>query len=162
MGSTAPQENAPATILIVEDFNDTREMIKLQLEQAGYKVLDAADGNDAVEVAQQQCPDLILMDLSLPGLDGLSAVCRIREMELLCESPIVAISAHSRELHLEAALAAGCDEYLTKPISADHLKEVVSRLISERRRYEKPAIDSVQMDADQLANALDHMLPKAQ
>lgn len=127
-----PEGRGQQTILVVEDFEDTREMIALQLRQEGYEVLEAADGVSAVEMAKSRGPDLVLMDLSLPGRDGLSAAYRMRELEAMCHVPIVACTAHVAALHREVALAAGCDEYVTKPIDLAALKEVVGRLLAAR------------------------------
>lgn len=118
------------TILVVEDFEDTREMIALELRHEGYEVVEAADGVSAVELAKRSRPDLVLMDLSLPGRDGLSAAYRMRELEVMCRVPIVACTAHVASLHREVALAAGCDEFVTKPIDMAKLKGLVARLLA--------------------------------
>lgn len=118
------------TILVVEDFEDTREMIALELRHEGYEVLEAADGVAAVELAKRRRPDLVLMDLSLPRRDGLSAAYRMRELEAMCHVPIVACTAHVAALHREVALAAGCDEFVTKPIDMTMLKSIVARLLA--------------------------------
>ena len=127
-----PAGHERQTILVVEDFEDTREMIALELRHEGYEVVEAADGVSAVEMVKRRCPDLVLMDLSLPGRDGLSAAYRMRELEPMCRVPIVACTAHGAGLHREVALAAGCDEYVTKPIDMALLKGVVARLLAAR------------------------------
>jgi CheY-like chemotaxis protein len=119
---------AGLTVLVVEDFEDNRFMMRRLLEMSGYRVIEAVNGKQAVEAAISERPDLILMDLSLPMLDGLAATRRIREAEGLGRVPIIAVSAHdSADFHTEA-LAAGCDEYVTKPIDFDHLVQVLDRL----------------------------------
>ncbi|HVF42276.1 MAG TPA: response regulator [Pyrinomonadaceae bacterium] len=118
------------TILVVEDFEDTREVLALQLRQEGYEVVEAADGVSAVEMVKRRRPDLVLMDLSLPGRDGLSAAYRMRELDTMCGVPIVACTAHGAGLHRDVALAAGCDEYVTKPVDVALLKGVVARLLA--------------------------------
>ena len=119
---------AGLTVLVVEDFEDNRFMMRRLLEMSGYRVIEAVNGKQAVEAAISERPDLILMDLSLPMLDGLAATRRIREAEGLGRVPIVAVSAHdSADFHTEA-LAAGCDEYVTKPIDFDHLVQVLDQL----------------------------------
>ena len=119
---------AGRTVLVVEDFEDNRFMMRRLLEMSGYRVIEAVNGKQAVEAAVSERPDLILMDLSLPMLDGLAATRRIREAEGLGRVPIIAVSAHdSADFHTEA-LAAGCDEYVTKPIDFDHLVQVLDRL----------------------------------
>jgi DNA-binding response OmpR family regulator len=107
-------------------------MLALELRKQGYEVVEAADGREAVEVVKRGCPDLVLMDLSLPRWDGLTAAYRMREVEAMCHVPIVACTAHGAALHRGAALEAGCDDYLMKPVDMGRLKEVVSRLPAER------------------------------
>src|SRR5438093_7175570 len=102
--------------LVVEDFEDSRFMMRRLLVMAGYPVLEATDGEQAVKLAVQERPALILMDLSLPKLDGLSATRRIRRHRGFRRVPIVAISAHDGPESRAEALAAGCNEYVTKTI----------------------------------------------
>jgi CheY-like chemotaxis protein len=119
------------TVLVVEDFEDNRFMMRRLLEMSGYRVVEAVNGNQAVEMAEQESPDIILMDLSLPMLDGLAATRRIRERNGAGRVPIVAVSAHdSADFHAEA-LAAGCNEYVTKPIDFDQLVELLDRLLKK-------------------------------
>ena len=118
-------------VLVVEDFEDNRFMMRRLLEMSGYRVVEAVNGNQAVEAAAREHPDIILMDLSLPQLDGLAATRRIREQQGTHRVPIVAVSAHdSADFHAEA-LAAGCNEYVTKPIDFDQLVELLSRLTAK-------------------------------
>ena len=119
------------TVLVVEDFEDNRFMMRRLLEMSGYRVVEAVNGTQAVEVAVTERPDLILMDLSLPKLDGLAATRRIRQQDGLSKVPIVAVSAHdTADFHAEA-LAAGCNEYVTKPIDFDLLESLLSRLTAK-------------------------------
>lgn len=123
--------NSKLTVLVVEDFADNRFMMRKLLEMSGYQVVEAVDGKEAVEVAESARPDLILMDLSLPRLDGLDATRRIRELEGLRRVPIVAVSAHdTNDFHADA-LAAGCNEYVTKPIDFDELDALVKKLLGK-------------------------------
>lgn len=118
-------------VLVVEDFEDNRFMMRRLLEMSGYRVVEAVNGNQAVEAAASEQPDIILMDLSLPQLDGLAATRRIREQQGSRRVPIVAVSAHdSADFHAEA-LAAGCNEYVTKPIDFDQLVDLLSRLTAK-------------------------------
>lgn len=118
-------------VLVVEDFEDNRFMMRRLLEMSGYSVVEAINGNQAVERAASDHPDIILMDLSLPQLDGLAATRRIRAQEDGPRVPIVAVSAHdSADFHAEA-LAAGCNEYVTKPIDFDQLVELLNRLTAK-------------------------------
>ena len=122
------EEKALKTVLVVEDFEDNRFMMRRLLEMSGYRVVEAVNGEQAVEAAVRERPDLILMDLSLPKLDGLAATRRIRQQDGLGRVPIVAVSAHdTADFHADA-LAAGCNEYVTKPIDFDHLESLLRRL----------------------------------
>jgi CheY-like chemotaxis protein len=123
--------DARPTVLVVEDFEDNRFMMRRLLEMSGYRVVEAVNGNQAVESAASERPDIILMDLSLPQLDGLAATRRIRAQEGSRKVPIVAVSAHdSADFHAEA-LAAGCNEYVTKPIDFDQLVALLDRLTAK-------------------------------
>lgn len=118
--------------MVVEDFEDNRFMMRRLLESSGYHVLEAINGEEAVRIAELERPDLILMDLSLPLLDGLAATRRIREHEGLRQVPIIAVSAHdTADFHAEA-LAAGCNDYVTKPIDFDQLESLLHRLLPEK------------------------------
>jgi two-component system, cell cycle response regulator DivK len=121
------------TVLLVEDTEDNRQMMKRLLEMSGYRVVEATNGKEAVDVASQERPKVILMDLSLPLIDGLAATRRIRTLPELSKVPIVAVSAHdTADFHSEA-LAAGCDAYITKPIDYTELEDIIQRLLSEDR-----------------------------
>lgn len=119
----------PPTILVVEDFEDNRFMMRRLLEMSGYRVIEAINGEEAIDLASRELPGLILMDLSLPQLDGLAATRRIRQHPELRKVPIVAVSAHdTADFHADA-LAAGCNEYVTKPIDFDQLEALLARLL---------------------------------
>jgi CheY-like chemotaxis protein len=120
--------------LVVEDFEDSRFMMRRLLEMAGYKVVEATDGEQAVKLAVQERPAVILMDLSLPKLDGLSATRRIRKQRGFRHVPIVAVSAHDGPESRSEALAAGCNEYVTKPIDFEQLNTLVNRFLPKRIR----------------------------
>jgi CheY-like chemotaxis protein len=113
-------KDAPV-VLVVEDDEDICELIRIWLQKEGYRVIVAHDGAKAVEVARRECPDLVLMDMSLPRLDGISATERILEIEELCDVPILACSAHSVADWKNKALAAGCRDYVTKPVDLETL-----------------------------------------
>jgi CheY-like chemotaxis protein len=120
---------AEPVVLVVEDFEDNRFMMRRLLEMSGYRVVEAVNGEQAVEAAVGERPDLILMDLSLPKLDGLAATRRIRQHDGLSHIPIVAVSAHdTTDFHADA-LAAGCNEYVTKPIDFDQLEALLKKLL---------------------------------
>jgi len=119
------------SVLLVEDYEDNRLMMKHLLELSGYRVLEATNGAQAIKVAMREIPDLILMDLSLPQVDGLSATRQIRAVPALSDVPIVAVSAHdSADFHAEA-LASGCNEYVTKPIDFGQLEAVIKSLLAK-------------------------------
>src|SRR2546430_1967583 len=127
--SRTRMKRAKKFFLVVEDFEDSRFMMRRLLEMAGYNVLEASDGEQAVKMAVEARPVLILMDLSLPKLDGLAATRQIRQKRGLKAVPIVAVSAHDSPESRSEALAAGCDEYVTKPIDFDHLSPPFSRIL---------------------------------
>jgi CheY-like chemotaxis protein len=119
------------TVLVVEDNEDSRLAMRLALEAFGYRVFEAGNGEEAVEVAWRTCPNIILMDLSLPVLDGLTATRRIREDPQMKDVPIVAVTAHHESQFRTNALAAGCNAYTTKPIDFDWLNELIVQLLPE-------------------------------
>jgi CheY-like chemotaxis protein len=117
-------------ILVVDDSADNVAVISLDLQQQGYRVVTAADGEDAVAIATQMLPNLILMDINLPTLDGLGATRRIRETEGLRDVPVVAITAFGTEGFQRAAYDAGISGYLTKPLDFDRMHLLIARLLS--------------------------------
>ena len=117
-------------ILVVDDSADNVAMISLFLQQQGYRVLTAGNGEDAITVATQMMPNLILMDINLPTLDGLGATRRIRENDALRDIPIVAITAFGTEGFQRAAYDVGVSGYLTKPLDLDRLNQLIARLLS--------------------------------
>ena len=120
----------PLSVLLVEDYADNRLMMKHLLELSGYRVLEATNGEQAIKLARLEIPDLILMDLSLPQVDGLSATRQIRTYPYLRDVPIVAVSAHDTpDFHAEA-LASGCNEYVTKPIDFGQLESLINNLLT--------------------------------
>ena len=123
---------AKKTFLLVEDFEDSRFMMRRLLEMAGYKVVEATDGGEAVRLAVDVRPALILMDLSLPTMDGLEATRRIRTKRNLKHVPIIAVSAHDSPDARTEALQAGCDDYVTKPIDFERLNQLLQQFIAGR------------------------------
>jgi len=129
-GCSAPAYPCPKrTILVAEDSADSREMLQVLLEMKGYAVVSASDGYHAVEVAVQNIPDLILIDLELPGLDGMSVTKALRLHPEFRAVPIIIISGHDPAKYRIAALNAGCDEYLLKPIDFDRLNQILHERI---------------------------------
>jgi len=117
-------------ILVVDDSADNVAMISLFLQQQGYRVVTANNGEDAVTIAAQMLPNIILMDINLPTLDGLGATRRIRENDALRDVPVVAITAFGTEGFQRAAYDAGLSGYLTKPIDLDRMHQLIARLLS--------------------------------
>jgi len=125
-----PDRDAPyPTVLIVEDVEDTRYFMRLAMEQLGYLVIEAADGAKAVEIALRERPDVILMDLSIPVMDGIAATTSIRTNEEMREVPIIALTAHQEVDLRSEAKASGFDAYVTKPIDVDFLDDLIKGLL---------------------------------
>jgi two-component system, cell cycle response regulator DivK len=124
------QEKSNRTIMVVEDYDDTRMLLKQALEMLGYSVLEASNGQEAVDIADRERPDLILMDLDLPILDGIAATQRIRKQEHMESVPIVAVTAYPLSYSRVKAFAKGCNEYMPKPIDMSELARVVNRYLS--------------------------------
>ena len=120
-------------VLVVDDMVDNTVVISLDLQQQGYRVVTAADGEQAVKIASKTYPDIILMDIGMPELDGLGAARKIRENEALRNVPIIAITAFSTEGFQHAARDAGFDGYLRKPLEFDTLHELMRRLLPLKR-----------------------------
>jgi CheY-like chemotaxis protein len=118
------------TILIVEDYEDARLFMKFLLEGYGYEVIEAADGQEAVESLKYHCPDLILMDVSMPVMDGLTATKAIRTFKEGGDVPIIAVTAHGRGLQ-KKALEAGCNDLIEKPIDFDEFEMVVHQYLDD-------------------------------
>jgi CheY-like chemotaxis protein len=117
------------TILVVEDYEDTSLAMRLALERKGYHILEASDGAQAVETAARERPDVVLMDLNLPVLDGFGAAASIRSNPELKDMVIVAITAHHDSDLRARAVAAGCNAFVTKPIDFDWLGELIPNLL---------------------------------
>jgi len=115
-------------ILVVEDVEYNRDLL-VQLLEDEYEILTAADGAAGIEVAMRHRPDLILMDLSLPGLDGWEATRRLKARPETAAIPVIALTAHAMQGDEERARACGCDDYLTKPIDEDQLFAKLERLL---------------------------------
>ena len=119
-------------ILVVDDSADNVAVMSLNLQELGYRVVTATNGEEAVSVAAQTKPNLILMDISMPGLDGFAATRRIRDNDELRDVPVVAVTAFGTEGFQRAAYDAGISGYLTKPVDFDRMHQLVARLLSPR------------------------------
>ncbi len=120
---------AGATVLVVEDYADTRYLLRVMLEIRGYQVIEAADGRQAVEMAATASPELILMDLNLPVLNGFEATRQIHEQPAMRDVPIVAVSAQCVGEYRQRALDAGCLDCVQKPIDFEMMGEVLTRYL---------------------------------
>jgi len=120
-----------AKILVVEDNEDNRDMLMRRLQRRGYDVVYAVDGAEGVDKAKQECPDLILMDMGLPVLDGWAATSQIKASEQTADIPIIGLSANAMAGDREKGLAAGCDDYDTKPVEMPRLLEKIQALLGK-------------------------------
>ncbi len=118
-----------AKILVVEDDELNRDMLTRRLERRGFEVIAAADGAEAIEKVRGETPALVLMDMSLPTVDGWEATRRLKADAATAAVPIIALTAHAMQGDRERALSAGCDEYDTKPIDLPRLLEKIERLL---------------------------------
>ena len=125
------KQDEQAKVLLVEDTEDNRFMMRRLLEMSGYQVVEATNGEEAVKVARNESPRLILMDLSLPVIDGLAATRLIRKLPHCQKTPIIAVSAHDSSDFQVDALNAGCNSYITKPIDFNELEEVIAPLLTK-------------------------------
>jgi CheY-like chemotaxis protein len=122
-----------AKILLVEDNEMNRDMLSRRLMRKGFEVVMAVDGGEAVTMAEGERPDLILMDMSLPVIDGWEATRRVKAAETTGHIPIIALTAHAMAGDREKALGAGCDDYDTKPIEMPRLLEKIDALLARPR-----------------------------
>jgi CheY-like chemotaxis protein len=126
--STTPRKTL---ILIADDRASSRELLRLVLERAGYAVIEAEDGHQALDRARSECPDLVLLDLQMPGLDGYGVLAALRSEARFENVPVLALTASAMRGDRERILAAGFTDYLAKPAGPEVLRETVARLIGE-------------------------------
>jgi len=130
MSTELQNQNQPQpTILVVDDFEDTRLLLRTWLRKKGYRVVEAENGNEAIAKASEIEPDLIIMDVEMPELDGLSATRKIRALKDSAALPIIAVSAYGADQFREQALSAGCNEYVSTPFEPDELEKLIRSLI---------------------------------
>ena len=125
--------NTRPTIMVVDDYDEVRSILRVWLERHGCRVVEATGGREAVQIAERERPELILMDLSMPEIDGFAATFRIRRQADLCNVPIIAISAYGElgidvQLHIDP-LAVGFNAYLAKPFGPEKLFELLNRYL---------------------------------
>ena len=128
-GAKMKEQAEPQTVLLVEDTEDNRFMMRRLLEMTGYRVVEAMNGEEAVKLAKTESPNLILMDLSLPVIDGLAATRLIRKLPEFESTPIIAVSAHDTSDFQSEAIEAGCNTYVTKPIDFNELEQLIAKLL---------------------------------
>jgi CheY-like chemotaxis protein len=119
-------------ILVVEDNMDTYELVHFILEKNGFETFLASNGRDGVNAALKQRPDLIIMDMSMPEMDGWTATSLIKKEEQTKAIPVIAVTAHALPGDRQRAMDAGCDEYITKPMDLDELVETVQYWVNKR------------------------------
>ena len=125
------EADAPV-VMLVDDYADTRQMMRVMLELSGCRVVEAANGEEAIALAQAEAPDLVLMDLNMPVLDGFNATLRIREYEPTRDVPVVAVTAYDTTEFRAAASAVGCCDYVVKPLDLERLGALLDRTIPDR------------------------------
>jgi len=118
-------------VLLVDDDESNRDMLSRRLEHRGYQVVTAVDGREAVEQARAEVPSLILMDLTLPVLDGLAATRELKSRPELRDIPVIALTAHAGPEDRDRAREAGCDDYDTKPIEFARLEQKMEKLLKQ-------------------------------
>ncbi len=117
-------------VLVVDDFADNREMYSEYLSFSGYDVIEAKNGKEAIDAAQQRLPDIIIMDLSLPVMDGWEATRRLKADERTRGIPVIALTGHALAGHSKGAKEAGCDSFLAKPCLPDQLVTEIRRMLA--------------------------------
>jgi CheY-like chemotaxis protein len=118
-------------ILLVEDNEMNRDMLRRRLERRGFEVVLAFDGREGIQAAKTQSPDLIIMDLSLPGIDGWQATRILKSNPATAEIPILVLTAHAMVSDRERAFAAGCDDFETKPVEFEPLTKKINNLVKQ-------------------------------
>lgn len=129
---TATDKEEVRSILIVEDNLDSRELVVKVLKSRGYRLIEAVDGEEALRKLSEERPDLVLMDISIPRIDGLEVTRRAKGREDLKDIPIVALTAHAMKGDREKALAAGCEGYIPKPIDVRQLPGQVAAFMKAK------------------------------
>ena len=129
----------PPLVLVVEDYQDAREMYAAYLHFSGYRVAEATNGVEAIEKSVELIPDIILMDLALPRMDGWEATRRLKMDPRTRHIPIIALTGHALAGHAEGARQAGCDSFVTKPCLPDALVAEIQRMLATRTGDQNPA-----------------------
>ena len=122
-----------ATILYIEDNTDNRTLVRRVLQIEGYRVMEAESGFKAFEMLRSEIPDLVLMDINLPDMDGYEITTRLKQMPSLARVPVIAMTANVMKGDREKTLAAGCDGYISKPIDIDTLPGQIARFLRKNQ-----------------------------
>jgi len=126
------EKGLPKKILIVEDNQDSRELVVKILKNRGYQLIEAVDGEDALEKAITERPDLILMDISIPKIDGYEVTRMLKSRKEFKYTPIIALTAHAMKGDREKAMESGCEGYIAKPINIHELPEQIKPYLKEK------------------------------
>lgn len=129
------RSQTPSVVLVVDDDDDSRTMLKILLEMWQYRVLEAKDGSAAISIAENFCPDLILMDVKMPEVDGFGVTREIRQSAKTKNVPIIFLSGCAEPIYKQKASAVGGDEYLVKPLNFQELEITLDRYISRSRVF---------------------------
>jgi two-component system cell cycle response regulator DivK len=135
--SPADEEPTKPLVMLVDDYADNREAYALYLRYKGYRVAEAEDGRQALEQAFKSRPDLIVMDLSLPGLDGWEATRTLKQDRRTRDIPVIALTGHALEGQSESARAAGCDAFITKPCEPNVLEAAIRKILDNAEAITK-------------------------
>ena len=142
MSPTSSKGRAEPLVLVVEDYQDAREMYAAYLQFSGFAVAEAGNGIEAIEKTHELLPDIVLMDLALPRMDGWEATRRLKNDERTRHIPIVALTGHALAGHAEGARDAGCDAFVTKPCLPDALVAEIRRLLDQHRGKAENSVDA--------------------
>ncbi len=140
--TSPPKGRQQPLVLVVEDYQDAREMYAAYLQFSGFAVAEAGNGIEAIEKTHELLPDIVLMDLALPRMDGWEATRRLKNDERTRHIPIVALTGHALAGHAEGAREAGCDAFVTKPCLPDALVAEIKRLLDQHRRKSENGTDA--------------------
>jgi len=129
-----------ARILIVEDNPENMRLLEMVLRAKNYTLLKATDGEEALDMAMRERPDLIIMDIQLPKMNGLEVTRKLRETPAFSHTPIIAVTAYAMKGNKERVIESGCDAYLSKPISTRELPEMIAEMLLQRQK-DNPSTD---------------------
>ncbi len=119
------------TVLVIEDNEQNIYLVTFILEKFGYEVIQARDGREGIEIAKQRSPDLILLDIQLPGMDGYEVARKLKDLREIQDTPIIAVTSYAMSGDREKALNAGCSGYITKPIDPDTFMDSIQQYVPD-------------------------------